>query len=306
MTGMETACWTPSHPLDLSLTIERCSRRGPNLLEAVSHGYLYRTTCGGAPYRIRQLPGGDIEVGAPYGLDAAVAESQYRLGETLPVEPLQEVAERVPAVADQLRRTPGSRPSINPAVTESLVSSICSQQVNMRWSALTLGRLVERYGAPLEMEGVRIWRFPEAERLAEADPEEIRAMQFSTRKSEYIVGLAKASAAGGLDGLEHDSSERVIKRITAIRGLGLWTAEWFLARSLARPDAIAAGDLGVRKVVSRYAANVDEVMPESDVRAAVESWGDGGNWAVHLLLERWTDDSVRQKRRKSRGASRGP
>ena len=176
----------------------------------------------------------------------------------------------------------------------------------MRWAALTLGRLVERYGAPLELEGVRIWRFPEAERLAEADPEEIRAMQFSTRKSEYIVGLAKASAAGDLDGLEHDSSERVIKRITAIRGLGLWTAEWFLARSLARPDAIAAGDLGVRKVVSRYAANVDEVMPESDVRAAVESWGDGGNWAVHLLLERWTDDSVRQKRRKSRGASRGP
>ena len=114
-------------------------------------------------------------------------------------------------------------------------------------------------------------------------------MQFSTRKSEYVVGAAKALAEGDLDGLEDDSNERVIRRITAVRGLGRWTAEWFLARSLARPDVIAAGDLGVRKVVSRYAADADEVMPEPEVRAATESWGDGGNWAVHLLLERWSD-----------------
>ena len=304
---METARWTPGSPLDLSSTLDRCARHGPNLTNVASQGYLYRTTArSGAPYRIRQLPDGAIEVGAPHNLAEAAAESQFRLGETLPFEPLLEAAERVPAVADQLRRTPGSRPSINPSAVESLVSSICSQQVNMRWSATLLTRLVERYGTALELDGVRMRRFPEAERLAEADPIELRAMQFSTRKSEYIAGAARALAAGELDGLEEDSSERVIERITAVRGLGRWTADWFLARCLARPDAVAAGDLGVRKVVSRYAAGVDEVMPEADVRAAVESWGDGGNWAVHLLLERWTEDSSAQQRRKSRGAVRGP
>lgn len=303
---METARWTPGRPLDLSLTLDRCARHGPNPTNAVSQGYLYRVTRSGAPYRIRQLPDGAIEVSASRGLDEAVAESQFRLGETLPFEPLLEAADRVPAVADQLRRTPGSRPSMNPSAVESLVSSICSQQVNMRWSATLLNRLVERYGAPLELDGVRVWRFPGAERLAEADPGELRAMQFSTRKSEYVAGAARALAEGELDGLEDDSSERVIERITAVRGLGRWTADWFLARCLARPDAVAAGDLGVRKVVSRYAAGVDEVMPEADVRAAVESWGDGGNWAVHLLLERWADDARAQQRRKSRGAVRGP
>ena len=264
-------------------------RRGANPTSVVSDGYLYRTTRSGAPYRLRQLPDGRIEVGAPRGLDEAVAESRFRLGETLPVDPLREVAERVPAVGDQLRRMPGHRPPMNPAAAESLISSICSQQVNLRWAALIRGRLIERYGTLLELEGVQIWRFPSAERLAEADPGEIRAMQFSTRKSEYVVGAAKALAEGELDGLEDDSNERVIRRITAVRGLGRWTAEWFLARSLARPDVIAAGDLGVRKVVSRYAADADEVMPEPEVRAATESWGDGGNWAVHLLLERWSD-----------------
>lgn len=303
---MKVARWTPGSRLDLSSSIARHTRYGPNMLNVVSGEHLYRTTTAGVPYRIRQTNSGDIEVAAPRGLEQAVAESRYRLGELLPVEPLLEVAERVPAVADQLRRMPGYRPPLNPAVAEVLVTSICAQQVNMRWAATTLNRLVERYGEALELDGVRVWRFPTAERLAAADEADIRAMQLTTRKSSYIVGLARSLAAGELDGLEEDSSERVLRRITAIRGLGRWTAEWCLARCLGRPDAIAAGDLGVRKVVSRFVAGVDEVLAEPDVRAATESWGDGGNWAIHLLLERWADDDGVQNRRKSRGANRGP
>lgn len=302
---MKVARWTPESPLDLSTSAARHTRYGPNLLNVVSGEHLYRTTVTGVPYRLRQLDDGDIEVAAPRGLGNAVEESRCRLGELLPVEPLLEVAEWVPAVADQLRRMPGYRPPLNPAVGEVLVTSICSQQVNMRWAATTLNRLVERYGEPLELEGVRLWRFPSTERLAAASEADIRAMQLTTRKSSYIVGLARSLAAGELEGLEHDSNERVLRRIMAIRGLGRWTAEWFLARCLGRPDAIAAGDLGVRKVVSRFVAGVDEVLAEPDVRAATDSWGDGGNWAIHLLLERWADEGV-QNRLKSRGANRGP
>ncbi|MDE0287755.1 MAG: hypothetical protein OXJ36_03500 [bacterium] len=302
---MKVARWTPESPLDLSRSIARHARYGPNLLNVVSGEYLYRTTIAGIPYRIRQLASGDIEVGAPRSLDRAVAESRYRLGAMLPVEPLLDVSERVPAVADQLCRAPGYRPPLNPSVAEVLVTSICSQQVNMRWAATTLNRLVERYGEPLELDGIRLWRFPSAERLAAAREADIRAMQLTTRKSSYIVGLGRHLVAGDLDGLQHESNERALQRIMAIRGLGRWTADWFLARCLGRPDAIAAGDLGVRKVVSRYVAGVDEVLAEPDVRAATDSWGDGGNWAIHLLLERWADGRI-QNRRKSRGANRGP
>ncbi len=293
---MQVARWTPGRPLDVASSLARSGRHGPNLLETVSDGLLYRTTTTGVPYRIRQIDTGDFEVGAPADLEVAVAESRYRLGETLPVEPLLEVADRVPPVASQLGRTPGYRPPINPAILEMLVSAISSQQVNLRWAAVTLSRLVERYGTRVELDGVHWWRFPEAVRLAEADPGEIRAMQFSTRKATYIVGLARSVVAGELDGLEHDSNERVIRRITRIRGLGRWTADWFLARCLARPDVIAAGDLGVRKAVSRYVVGADEVLAEPDIRAATESWGDGANWAVHLLLERWADQFARKRR----------
>lgn len=294
---MSTARWTPRTPIDLAASIARFVRYGADLRSAVSNGYLYRTTGDGLPYRIRQMEDGRIEVetGADRDLEAAVEESRFRLGETLPRAPLEEVAGRVPAVADQLRRMPGYRIPLNPAALEVLVSSICAQQVNLRWANTTMGRLVRHYGSEVELHGVRWWRFPGAEKLAVADPADIRAMQFTTRKSGYIVGVAGAMAAGDLTGLEEDGNETVIRRLVALRGVGRWTAEWFLARCLARPDVVPAGDLGVRKVVSRYVMGAEkgEVLPEPDVRAAVESWGDGGNWAIHLLLERWAEEHAR-------------
>ena len=294
---MNTARWTPRTPIDLAASIARFVRYGADLRSAVSNGYLYRTTSDGLPYRIRQTEDGRIEVETvtDRDLDAAVEESRFRLGETLPRAPLEEVAGRVPAVADQLRRMPGYRIPLNPASLEVLVSSICAQQVNMRWANTTMSRLIRRYGSEVELDGVRWWRFPDAEKLAAADPADIRAMQFTTRKSGYIVGVAGAMVAGDLTGLEEEGNETVIRRLVALRGVGRWTAEWFLARCLARPDVVPAGDLGVRKVFSRYVMGAEkgEVLPEPDVRAAVESWGDGGNWAIHLLLERWAEEHAR-------------
>jgi len=290
------AVWNPQAPVDLTALFSRHTRYGRNRLEAVSGGYLYRTTKEGVPYRLRQTDQGDIQVEAASDQDLldAVEESRIRLGEGLPYSPLAEVAERVPAVADQLRQMPGYRVPVNPAPFEVLISSISAQQVNMRWAHTTLSRLIEAFGSRVEWEGVEWWRFPSPECLAQTDPSEIRALQFTSRKSTYIVGVARAMAEGCLSGLEDDGNETVIRRLVALRGLGVWTAEWFLARCLGRPDVVAAGDLGVRKVVSRYVmGEEDEVFSEPEVRAAVESWGDGTNWAIHLLLERWAEEHAR-------------
>jgi DNA-3-methyladenine glycosylase II len=168
---------------------------------------------------------------------------------------------------------------------ESLIGSITAQQVNLTWALTTRRRLVESFGVPVGFGDVVVWRFPDPEPIAASSPEVFRAMQFTTRKSEFIVDLAKAAVAGTLDGLAELSNEAVIERLTAIRGIGRWSAEWLLARQLARPDVVAAGDLGVRKAISRFVVHTDDVIPEADVRAVTDSWGDGANWGTHLLLE---------------------
>ena len=88
-------------------------------------------------------------------------------------------------------------------------------------------------------------------RAARASPRaELRALKYSTRKAEYIRdrrarrGRRHARSRGRVRGRQ---SAIVIAELTALRGLGRWTADWFLARCLGRGDVCPAGDLAVRK-----------------------------------------------------------
>src|SRR5258708_39664596 len=88
------------------------------------------------------------------------------------------------------------------------------------------------------------------EQLAGIDPTEIRALQFTTSKSVSIVATAQAlvSQSMTVDTLADLPDEEVIARLSAIKGIGRWSAEWVLARTLGRPRVVG-GDLGVRKAV---------------------------------------------------------
>ena len=284
-----TTRWSPVSLIDFPASIDRYTRWGNDLATVVHEGRLIRVSASDDPYAVAQVTEDTIEVSCVGDVEQALNETKFRFAESLDRTSVVSLGKRVSSVGEQLGRLPGYRPPMNGAVYESLVGSICAQQVNLTWAATTRGRLVERYGVQHEFNGVTVWKFPHADVVAEADPLEIRAMQFTTRKSEYIIEAARAVASGELDGLADASDEEVIRRITAVRGLGRWTAEWFLARTLARSDAIAAGDLGVRKAISRFVADVDENLPESDIRHITADWGDGGNWATHLLLERLAD-----------------
>jgi DNA-3-methyladenine glycosylase II len=112
-----------------------------------------------------------------------------------------------------------------------LVGAITAQQVSL-FSALAIrNRLIERFG---EQVG-EAWAFPARERVGAASEEELVTLGFSRRKAEYVVGLARSDL--DLDPLAELSDDEVKARLVALRGLGEWTADWFLARHLARPHA---------------------------------------------------------------------
>src|SRR5207249_343312 len=135
------------------------------------------------------------------------------------------------------------RPPLTPDPFEMLVGAITAQQVSL-FSALAIrNRLIEGFG---EQVG-EAWAFPARERIAAAAEEELVALGFSRRKAEYVVGLARSDL--DLDALAALDDDDVRERITAVRGLGPWTAEWFLARHLARPRAWPVGDLALRQAV---------------------------------------------------------
>ena len=92
---------------------------------------------------------------------------------------------------------------------------------------------------------------------------------------EYIAGLARSGL--DLDALAALPDEEVKARIVAERGLGEWTADWYLARHLARPRAWPWGDLGLRKAVAAFYGDVD-------VRAVADRFDPFQNLTAHYLL----------------------
>ena len=118
--------------------------------------------------------------------------------------------------------------------------------------------------------------FPARERVALANEDELMTLGFSRRKAEYVLGVARAD----LDFAELAAlpDEEVKARLTALRGIGEWSADWFLARHLARPHAWPAGDLGLRKAVLAFYPDT------TDVRAAGVRFHPFENLSAHFLL----------------------
>jgi DNA-3-methyladenine glycosylase II len=136
---------------------------------------------------------------------------------------------------------------------------------------------------PGDPPAAEVWNL-DAGRLAGAAVVDLRELQFSTSKAVATIAFAGAVAEGWVDlaalaGLE---DEAVVERLVAFPGIGRWTAEWLLARTLGRPRVVA-GDLGVRKAVG--AAYLDGRMPsEAEVRAVTTHWGPAAGVAQQLLL----------------------
>lgn len=282
---MERLTWAPTGPIDLAASTARYTRWGNDPVNVVADGGFHRVSSDGHVYRVTAGTDGTITISGDGDLEAALVEVRHRFADALPRPAVEALGDRVPAIGIRLAEVPGYRPPMSTNPFEALIGSIAAQQVNLRWALTTRRRLVEAFGRAVQHADLVVWQFPDPEPIAATDPSVFRSMQFTTRKAEFIVAVAQAAVRGDLDGLAEASAETVIERLTAIRGIGLWSAEWFLARCLARPDAVAAGDLGVRKAISRFVVDTDEVIPEADVRAVVEGWGDGANWGTHLLLE---------------------
>lgn len=253
-------------PYDFEVSTERFRAFGPDLANLWHEGGLHRVV-GGREVRIEAAPGG-VEVDP---LDDEIrAEVSTLLGLPFDLDAFY-AAPHDPVVGGLVGKLRGFRPPLAPTPFESLVTSITAQQVSLFAAFAIRNRMIERYGT----RGEHAWEFPTREAMSAAREDDLYALGFSRRKAEYVVGLARADI--DLDALAGLPDDEVKARLTAIRGLGEWTADWFLARHLARPRAWAPGDLGVRKAVAAF-------YGDEDIRSVVERFDPFQNLTVHHLL----------------------
>jgi DNA-3-methyladenine glycosylase II len=242
-------------PYDFDVSTERFRAFGIDLVNLWHEGGLHRIVAG-REVRIESAPGGvDVEP-----LDDETRPIVLKLlGDEFDLPPFYAWTEGQSVLAGIVARIPGFRPPLVPDPFEALVTSITAQQVSLFSAFATRNRLVEHFGERGEL----AYGFPSRERIAAANEDEIVTLGFSRRKAEYVIGLARADV--DLQALAAHEDDEVRAQLTAIRGLGPWTAEWFLARHLARPRAWPAGDLALRKAAEvLYGLDVHELGTRLD------------------------------------------
>jgi DNA-3-methyladenine glycosylase II len=123
----------------------------------------------------------------------------------------------------------------------ALLRSIVGQQLSTKAASTIYGRLIDIFGG----------HAPTPRQLLAADPEAIRAAGLSRAKVAYLRDLAQHVEEGTLelDRLDELRDEEVSAQLTAIKGLGQWTADMFLMFHLRRPDVLPVGDQGIRRAV---------------------------------------------------------
>jgi DNA-3-methyladenine glycosylase II len=173
-----------------------------------------------------------------------------------------------------------------PTLFEALVTSILLQQIATTVAITFRRRVVERFGEQLEVRGQTSFAFPRAERMARASVEEMRALGLSNAKATCIIEVARACAAGELDSatLVREDNETIIARLSALRGIGRWTAEWVLMLHFGRTDVFPATDLFLRGVVIKH-YNAGAALNEREIRALAEKlWGAYGSYSALYFL----------------------
>jgi AraC family transcriptional regulator of adaptative response / DNA-3-methyladenine glycosylase II len=131
-----------------------------------------------------------------------------------------------------------------PSLWDAILWSIVGQQINLPFAFVLKRRLIENTGKPLK-EG--LFSLPTPEAVAKLDPEAMRPWQFSQKKAEYVIGAAKLVVEGKLDleALPLMSATRAERTLLAVRGLGPWSVNYIMMRSLGFADCVPFGDTGV-------------------------------------------------------------
>jgi DNA-3-methyladenine glycosylase II len=163
----------------------------------------------------------------------------------------------------------------------TLIFEVIGQQLSVSATRTILGRLEQKFGG----------RLPTPAELLSGDPQVLRASGMSTRKGETLRAVAQRFVEGMLsdESLAAMSDDEVIAALTAIPGIGPWTAHGFLLVALDRPDVFLTGDLALRRAIQgQY--GLDHLPSDAELMEVSDRWRPYRSLAVSYLFASEYDD----------------
>ena len=289
-----------STPFRLDYVAWALRRRAHNEVDRFDAGRYRRVLClAGEPVEVTVRQGAQAGVTAliaelrgPAGPVSCAAMSAVRpvlehlLGLTVDLDGFYRVAAGDARLDALAARFHGMRPPCFPAVFEAVVNAVACQQLSLDVGIHLLNRLACRFG-PAVPGPVTRYGFPMPDRLAAADPAELRALGFSTAKARTIVSVAGQVAAGTLDleALRGADDDQAMGILLGLPGIGRWSAEYVMLRGLARYHVLPGDDAGARNNLRRR-FGLAENAGYDEVASLSRRWQPyAGLVYFHLLLD---------------------
>jgi len=157
---------------------------------------------------------------------------------------------------------------------QELVDSIISQQLSIHAARSIESRFRDLFG------GV----FPTPEQILTTDVDTLRGLGFSRAKASYVLDLAQHVVDGKVrfDHLDALSNDEVIAELTAVKGIGTWTAHMFLMFCMGRTDVLPVGDLGIRNGIRKLYGFADAPTPDQITELAAKN-----QWHPYESIASW-------------------
>lgn len=157
------------------------------------------------------------------------------------------------------------------------VRAVLGQQISVAAARTLAARIVEKFGTPHQDSAAAGLGalFPPPAALADAPLESIG---LTRARAETIRGLAQACIDGHIEFSTQQTLEETVRRLCALRGIGMWTAQYIAMRAHSYPDAFPAGDLVLRKIAGEGAP-----ISEREMESIAETWRPWRAYAVMLL-----------------------
>jgi len=163
-----------------------------------------------------------------------------------------------------------------------LVRTIAYQQLHGAAAAKIFGRFVDLFESG----------YPSPQIVAEMEIEDLKAVGYSRQKTNYIRNIATFALENDFEQLDWDSmsDEEIIKMLTQIKGVGVWTVQMLLIFSLNRPDVFPTGDYGIQMAIKRlYDLDEEKSALLRKMNDLAEAWIPHRS-VVSRYLWLWGDD----------------
>ncbi len=213
--------------------------------------------------------------------EQAIQIASYVLNIDFDIRPFYEIADNYETLCPVVRALWGLRPLRLASLFEMLVTAITEQQITLRLAYLIREKINAKFGDVIEGTPV----FPDEKNLSKASLNSLLKCGLSHRKAEYIRDISRMVADRRLDleELKQMNDDDVYSTLTKIRGIGPWTAEYFLVRGLGRADRVPVEDLGIREVVGMYLGSGQRVEA-SAVQELLKPFSPFRGLAAYYLL----------------------